>query len=40
MIVNIGFERDKDGNLIAVDKDTGKQIGTVDTMGDEVKKEK
>jgi hypothetical protein len=34
----IKFKRDKDGNVIAVD-DKGKKIGSVDTMGDNVKKE-
>lgn len=34
----IKFERDKDGNLVAVD-DKGKKIGTIDTMGNNVKKE-
>lgn len=35
----IKFERDKAGNLVAVDAETGKKLGTVSTMGDEVKKE-
>ena len=36
----IKFERDKKGNLIAVDTTTGKKVGEISTMGDETKKEK
>lgn len=34
----IKFERDKDGNVVAVD-DKGKRISSIDSMGDNVKKE-
>ena len=35
----IKFERDKEGNLIAIDSETGKAIGNVTTMGDDIKQE-
>lgn len=34
----ITFKRDKQGNLVAVDG-KGNEIGKVDTMGDNIKKE-
>ena len=36
----IKLERDENGNVIAVDKDTGKKVGSVHTMGDEQKSTK
>ena len=36
----IKFVRDEKGNLVAVDDKTGKEIGKMTTMGDELKKEK
>lgn len=35
----IKFIRNEKGELIAVDADTGKEIGKMTTMGDEVKEE-
>lgn len=36
----IKFVRDEKGNLVSVDDKTGKEIGKMTTMGDELKKEK
>lgn len=38
-MATIKFERDSNGNLVAVDAETGKKIGTMSTMGDEIKEE-
>ena len=35
----IKFIRNEKGELIAVDEETGKEIGKMTTMGDEVKEE-
>ena len=33
----IKFERDEKGNVIAIDTETGKKVGSVSTMGDLIK---
>lgn len=37
--MNIGFKHLKDGTLMAYDKDTGKELGRVITMGDMITKD-
>lgn len=38
-MATIQFKRDKEGNLIAFDSETGKAIGNVTTMGDDIKQD-
>lgn len=37
--MEIEFKRNEKGELVAVDKETKKEIGKISTMGDEVKAE-